>query len=651
MSKTDSRKIDELVEALHKNRYTDAIDRLRPNSTISINPSQEGFLDIYVEYPNDFLSSLREAIFRVKAQKDGLDKLDVIKSAFSKIKVNLIGELVINMHDISAKHENTTVTFECQVLATDSPKSYVKEAKFDCAMCGNEYEEKCNIDRRIVAPVCHNPTCKKAKTMIRTSDMITDDVQTILMQEPMDKSKKSSPVIFTGKLVGELCRTSYVGQKKLITGLFRSDVDLKKNEHDVFIDIMSVQDMDENKPKLPNDAEIKELVSDSKKDGFIDKIINSFAPAIFGYNDIKLSILLQLAGGVKTQKRGDINLFLIGDPSMAKSELLKFASKLVSKSIYTSGRGSSAAGLTIGIVKMSDGRSIAQAGVLPMCDSGLACIDEFDKMGEQDRSAMHEAMEQQTVSIAKAGIAMTLPSRTSVLAAANPKWGMYDSDNSLRDNINIPAPLLSRFDLIWLIQDKVNMTSDRLKANHILDSFEMTMGDRCYLKEDELSKYINYARTFNPKLNEKAKKLLLDIYESMRNVSAKSEIPIGTRQLEAIVRLSMAYAKLHFKKEVEPEDINIIKILLEKQYESFGSSISKGGVQTQIFVDGKSIKEHDVLTVWNSCKNIEGNVKLREFEKALIDSGMTKEKAESTISKWENNNAIKLNGDGTYTRI
>ena len=300
---------------------------------------------------------------------------------------------------------------------------------------------------------------------------------------------------------------------------------------------------------------------------------------------------------------------------------------------------------------MSDGRSIAQAGVLPMCDGGLACIDEFDKMGEDDRSAMHEAMEQQTVSIAKAGIAMTLPSRTSVLAAANPKWGMYDSDNSLRDNINIPAPLLSRFDLIWLIQDKVNMTSDRLKANHILESFEMSMDGDCYLKEDDLAKYINYARSFSPKLNAEAKKTLLDIYEQMRKVSAKSDIPIGTRQLEAIVRLSMAYAKLHFKEEVDKGDINVIRILLEKQYESFGSSISQGGVQTQIFVDGKSVKEHDVLTVWNSCKNIEGNVKLREFEKALVVSGMTKEKAESTISKWENNNAIKLNGDGTYTRI
>ena len=648
MTKTDSRKIDELVEALYKNKYSDIIDKLRPNSKISINPSQKGFLDIYIEYPNDFLGSLREAIYRVKAHKDG--DLELIRSSFEAIKINLIGELLMNMHNINTKHENTTVTFECQVLATDSPKSYIKEAKFDCPLCGNEYDEKCTIDRTIIVPVCSNPSCKKAKTLIRTSEMITDDIQTILMQEPMDKSKKSSPVIFTGKLVGKLVRTSYVGQKKLITGLFRTAVDFKKNEHEVFIDIMSVQDMDENKPTLPDESEIKQLKSDSKQDGFIDKIIGSFAPAIFGYNDIKLSILLQLAGGVKTQKRGDINLFLIGDPSMAKSELLKFASKLVTKSIYTSGRGSSAAGLTIGIVKMSDGRSIAQAGVLPMCDGGLACIDEFDKMGEDDRSAMHEAMEQQTVSIAKAGIAMTLPSRTSVLAAANPKWGMYDSDNSLRDNINIPAPLLSRFDLIWLIQDKVSMTSDRMKANHILNSFEMSMDGDCYLKQDDLSKYLNYAKSFKPKLTEDAKKSLLDIYERMRKVSSKSDIPIGTRQLEAIVRLSMAYAKLHFKEEVDVSDINIIKLLLEKQYESFGSSISQGGVQTQIFVDGKSVKEHDILTVWNSCKNVEGNVRLGEFEKALINSGMSKEKAESTISKWETQ-VLKLNSDGTHTRM
>ena len=646
---TESAKIDILKQALIDNRYTDVIDSMRPDSTISINPSQDGFIDIFIDSSNDFMSLLFEAICRVKAQKD--TNLELIRASFAGIKIDLVGELLVNMHDINSKNENCTVTFECQILATDSPKSYIKEAQFECVICNREYEAKCDLDRKITAPLCTNTQCKHAKTVIRTDKMITDDVQTILMQEPMEKAKHSSPTIFVGKLVGNLCRTSYVGQKKEITGLFRSDIDLKKNEHDVFIDVLSVRDLNDVKPLLPTPEEENKLINDSKKDGFVDKVVNSFAPMIYGYNDIKLSILLQLVGGVKTQKRGDINMFLIGDPSMAKSELLKFASGLVQKSVYTSGRGSSAAGLTIGIVKMSDGRNIAQAGVLPMCDGGLACIDEFDKMNIDDRSAMHEAMEQQTVSIAKAGISMTLPSRTSVLAAANPKYGMYDNDNSLKDNINIPTPLLSRFDLIWLIQDKVHMTSDRLKANHILDSFDNDMTDDCYMTQELMIKYINLAKTLKPKLTEEAKKTLLDIYEAMRKASSKSEMPVGTRQLEATVRLAMAYAKLHFREEVNSDDINKIKYLIEKTYESFGSSISDGGVQSQIFQDNKSVKEHEVLSIWNTCKNIEGKVKLRDFEKALIDNGMSKEKAESIISKWENNNAIKLNSDGTYTRI
>ena len=164
-------------------------------------------------------------------------------------------------------------------------------------------------------------------------------------------------------------------------------------------------------------------------------------------------------------------------------------------------------------------------------------------------------------------------------------------------------------------------------------------------------KYINLAKGLKPKLTTEAKKTLLDIYEAMRKASSKSEMPVGTRQLEATVRLAMAYAKLHFREEVNSDDINKIKYLIEKTYESFGSSISSGGVQSQIFQDSKSIKEHEVLSVWNGCKNIEGKVKLRDFEKALLENGMSKEKAEALISRWENNNAIKLNSDGTYTRI
>ena len=245
-----------------------------------------------------------------------------------------------------------------------------------------------------------------------------------------------------------------------------------------------------------------------KKESFIDGLIGSFAPNIYGYKDIKLAILLELVGGVKTKKRGDINTLLVGDPSMAKSELLKFAKDITQRSIYTSGRGSSAAGLTIGMVKMPDGRFVAQAGVLPICNNGFAFIDEFDKMNKDDRSSMHEAMEQQTVSIAKAGIQMTLPTRTSILAAANPKYGVYDTEITLRDNIDVPAPLLSRFDMIWLIRDKVHVTEDIKKATHILDSFT-TESDSSYMTNLQLTAFLNYARKLEPKLlNESKSKLL-----------------------------------------------------------------------------------------------------------------------------------------------
>ena len=260
---TESAKIDILKQALIDNRYTDVIDSMRPDSTISINPSQNGFIDIFIDSSNDFMSLLFEAICRVKAQKD--TNLELIRASFAGIKIDLVGELLVNMHDINSKNENCTVTFECQILATDSPKSYIKEAQFECVICNREYEAKCDLDRKITAPLCTNTQCKHAKTVIRTDKMVTDDVQTILMQEPMEKSKHSSPTIFVGKLVGNLCRTSYVGQKKEITGLFRSDIDLKKNEHDVFIDVLSVRDLNDVKPLLPTPEEESNLINDSKK--------------------------------------------------------------------------------------------------------------------------------------------------------------------------------------------------------------------------------------------------------------------------------------------------------------------------------------------------------------------------------------------------
>ena len=645
---TESAKFDLIKQGLYDNKYIDTIDGLRPNSTFSFNHSEEPFLEVYLEDAKNFIDVLKDAIFSVLAEKRG--NLAMIKSAYSDLVIKLTTDKLIQMHDITSKHENTTITFDCQIIATDLPKTYVKSANFICDSCGRDVKINCNLDRKIAQPFCPNPPCKNLKMGVDTKSIITDDIQTILMQQFMEDSENSSPVILTGKMVGNNVRTSFVGQRKRITGLFRSIVDLKSNENEIFIDILCLDNLEENKPTEPSKEELAKIIEDSGKDSFIDDIIGSFAPHIYGYRDIKLAILLELVGGVRTNKRGDINTLLVGDPSMAKSELLKFAKTVTNRSIYTSGRGSSAAGLTIGMVKMDSGKFVAQAGVLPICDNGFAFIDEFDKMNKEDRSSMHEAMEQQTVSIAKAGIQMTLPTRTSILAAANPKYGMYDSDVTLRDNIDIPAPLLSRFDMIWLIKDRVHVTEDMEKANHILNSF--TQKDiSTYFDSEHLMSYLNYARKLKPVLLEESRSKLLNIYEKMRSASAQSEMPVGTRQLEALVRLSMAYAKLNLREEVRISDIENIESLIKIMYEAFGQSLDTGSLQQQIFFDKKNTKQHDALQIWNTCKDEEGNVRLLKFQKALVEAGLQEDEAKRLIDGWEKNNVVKLNKDGSYKRI
>ena len=186
---------------------------------------------------------------------------------------------------------------------------------------------------------------------------------------------------------------------------------------------------------------------------------------------------------------------------------------------------------------------------------------------------------------------MTLPTRTSILAAANPKYGVYDSTITLRDNIDIPAPLLSRFDLIWLIKDKVQVTEDMLKANHILESFTSDKED-VYFNSKQLLAYLNYTKNFKPILQEEAKSKLLEIYEQMRKASASSDMPVGTRQLEALVRLSMAHAKLYLREKVTIFDVERIEKLVISMYESFGQSLTKGSIQQQIYFDKKNTKQH-----------------------------------------------------------
>jgi len=418
-----------------------------------------------------------------------------------------------------------------------------------------------------------------------------------------------------------------------------------------------IEDLDDVKLLKPTEHELNKLKEDAKSPEFLDKVIASFAPHIYGFKEIKKSLLLQLAGGVNGNRRGDINVLLVGDPSMAKSELLKFGKKITQTSIYTSGKGTSAAGLTIGMVKLSDGTMIAQAGVLPLCSGGFAFIDEFDKMNKLDRSSMHEAMEQQTVSRAVAGINLTLPAKTSILAAANPKFGKYDPAESLGENINVPPALLSRFDLIWLIKDKVDLHVDMAKANHILNTYsDDVVIEKPYMTPRQLMAYINLVRESKPKLSGEIRKEVLKIYEKMRQLSKEDEsaLAIGTRQLEALIRLSMAHAKLLFKPKADVEDVRAVRDILNDMFATFGLDMDKGSFDQSLLtgVTGKETKEQVANRVWAEVSDPNGAVLIPNFMKALAESTTFDEtSAKKLFDSWDKNCIVRMNKDGTWRKI
>ena len=411
----------ELHDYLSSVDHTTIIDALRPNSTYTLEVSDEKIIDIYSDANGKFMDILRTTVLRILAEKK--PNVDV-EQIYKNLKIRLVTSNKLFMHNLNSKnHENLIVTFDCDVIAAEHQMTYTTECDLICPKCYKKTFVKCNFNKKLPTIHCDNFSCKKALLEVDEETAKTDNLQHVLLQEFMEDSVSNSPIILEGLITGDLVGSIFVGQKKRITGLYRSVFNTKTNENKILIDVISEKDLDNSCDILLTDDELNVIKKLIDQDDFLTKMCSSFAPQIYGYETLKKSILLQLVGGVGGLKRGDVNVLLVGDPSMAKSELLKFANKITQKSIYTSGKGSSAAGLTIGLVKLDNGKHVAQAGVLPLCSGGFAFIDEFDKMNTVDRSGLHEAMEQQTVSIAKAGFRMTLPSKTAILAAANPKFG------------------------------------------------------------------------------------------------------------------------------------------------------------------------------------------------------------------------------------
>jgi len=399
--------------------------------------------------------------------------------------------------------------------------------------------------------------------------------------------------------------------------------------------------------------EDEEKIRELARDPWVrEKIISSIAPAIYGHWDIKEAIALLLFGGVPknlpdgTRIRGDIHVLLVGDPGTAKSQLLQYTSRIAPRGIYTSGKGSTAAGLTATVLRDKvTGEYYLEAGALVLADGGVASIDEIDKMREEDRSAIHEALEQQTVSIAKAGIVARLNARAAVLAAGNPKFGRYDLNQPISKNIDLPPTILSRFDLIFAVQDIPDKDRDSLLAKHILGIHTDIERAKPMIDAQLLKKYISYARRYvKPRLSEDAKKLLEEFYVNTRLAGLTTEekgkpspIAITPRQLEALIRLAEAHAKMALKTKATIEDAEEAIRLMYVTLRKVGFDIETGVIDIDLVEIGvsrsKQLRIRDFVKFVDKLLEEYGEISYNDLVKQAEEKGFDRELVMETIRK------------------
>lgn len=516
------------------------------------------------------------------------------------------------LRKLGSAHIGKLVMIEGIVVRATPVRPLVMQAAFKCKGCG-EITPVIQTGQFLRAPFeCSNPACRRKGSFdfVQEESSFIDSQDLRIQERPEDLPPGQLPRTLHVKLVGsEVVDVARPGDHVSIIGIVRAFAPTfrgvgKPRAFVLHLDANSIEVLGKEPETAIPSPEEEEKILELAKDPWIHrKIINSIAPSIYGYEHIKEAIMYLLFGGVpKTLTditiRGEINSLFIGDPGTAKSQLLQYVARIAPRGLYTSGRGTTAAGLTAAVIREKGGGMSLEAGALVLADKGIACIDEMDKMRPEDRVAIHEAMEQHTVSVAKGGIVATLNARTAILAAANPSLGRYEPHRNVAENISLPVTILSRFDLIFVLRDIPNKEIDSKMSEHILEIHRKgTPPTETPIPPDLLRKYISYAKTIEPALTPEALQRLKDFYLAMRSASETegSPVAITARQLESLVRIAEARARSALKNEVAVEDAEAAISIMKRSLEEVGIDLSSAKIDIDIIMTGKPKSVRDKL--------------------------------------------------------
>ncbi len=593
-------KLEEFFSTVCKDEVFAALDMFPEEKSVYIDYNElERFnpdtADLLIEKPEETLEAASKAIINIDPQRKNVQ----LNVRFKNVRNN------VPLRFLRSEFIGKFIAVDGIVRKTDEIHPRIITAVFECRSCMriHEVEQKSNIIHEpAVCTECGGRSFKLVQDESRYMD-----TQTVKVQEPLENlSGGDQPRQINVILEDDMVDTLAPGDKVRVIGTLRTLRDEKTKRFNNYIYGNYIEPLEQEFEELHIDEEDEEKILElAKSPDIYQKIIDSTAPSIQGYFEVKEAIAFQLFGGTakiledKTHVRGDMHILIVGDPGIGKSQILKYVSKLAPRGIYTSGKGTSGVGLTAAAVRDDLGGWSLEAGALVLGDKGNVCVDELDKMREEDRSAIHEALEQQTISIAKAGIMATLNSRCSVLAAANPKFGRFDRYKSIAEQIDLPSPILSRFDLIFIIEDKPNAERDHSLAGHILKIHQENTVPYA-IDPELLRKYIAYARkNVQPTLTNEAAKVLQDFYVTMRSgaIDEESPVPITARQLEALVRISEASARIRLSNDVLKEDAERAIRLQENCMKQVGYDPDTGKVDIDK-VEGRTSKsERDKINI------------------------------------------------------